>query len=320
MSRDFTYKRGHVRGFQESWPPALPGNGSDVPAPEESAATTPIPLHDVQQSRTAIEELLRNSLRQGVHYGPLPGTDRMILLQPGAEKLQAFFHLAPSYTVDDRSTADHRRYIVTCLVSSVSSGLLLGSAVAEASTDEDKYGWRRAICEQEFEEAPPDRRRVHWARGKGGAVEPVRQVRTNAADLANTVLAMACKRAQVRAIRGVLAVSDLFAADRDDAAPTGDVEAPGAGSGPLLTFGKYEGKTLGQVRRQDPGYVKWLAENAKEPAMRAAAAAMSARAPAAAPAAAREDIPPASDEDAPPFEGHLAADLAEDATDPFADQ
>ena len=39
----------------------------------------------------------------------------------------------------------------------------------------------------------------------------------------------------------------------------------------VLTFGKYVRKPLGQVAQQDPGYVAWLAENAREEAVKRAA-------------------------------------------------
>lgn len=38
-----------------------------------------------------------------------------------------------------------------------------------------------------------------------------------------------------------------------------------------LSFGKYNGKTLGYIARKDEGYLEWLAENAQEEALRDAA-------------------------------------------------
>ncbi|HEU5103250.1 MAG TPA: hypothetical protein VFU22_29720 [Roseiflexaceae bacterium] len=39
-----------------------------------------------------------------------------------------------------------------------------------------------------------------------------------------------------------------------------------------LTFGKYSGRTLGEIRAIDYGYLEWLAGNARDEAMRSAAA------------------------------------------------
>lgn len=52
-----------------------------------------------------------------------------------------------------------------------------------------------------------------------------------------------------------------------------------------VKFGKFKGQTLGQVLAQDPGYVKWLSENAQFAPLKAAAAALLAPAiPAGVPA------------------------------------
>lgn len=41
-----------------------------------------------------------------------------------------------------------------------------------------------------------------------------------------------------------------------------------------IKFGKFKGQTLGQVLAQDPGYVRWLSENAQFAPLKAAAAAL----------------------------------------------
>jgi curved DNA-binding protein CbpA len=49
-------------------------------------------------------------------------------------------------------------------------------------------------------------------------------------------------------------------ATRDDAQPARDHAGPPRGepSGPTLTFGRYEGWTIGQVARIDPPFLEWL--------------------------------------------------------------
>ena len=60
---------------------------------------------------------------------------------------------------------------------------------------------------------PEDRKRIKY--GKYTA----KQVRTEPADLANTVLKMACKRAQLAMTLNVTAASDIFSQDLDDLPP-----------------------------------------------------------------------------------------------------
>ena len=57
-----------------------------------------------------------------------------------------------------------------------------------------------------------------------------------------------------------------------------------------VKFGKFKGQMLGQVLAQDPGYVKWLSENAQFAPLKAAAAALLAPAtPAGVPAPTADD-------------------------------
>jgi hypothetical protein len=45
-------------------------------------------------------------------------------------------------------------------------------------------------------------------------------------------------------------------------------------AGVVLTFGKFKGQRLGEVHEEEPGYVEWLADNAKKVDVRRAAAAL----------------------------------------------
>jgi hypothetical protein len=145
----------------------------------------------------------------GVHYGIIPGTPKPTLYKPGAEKLAQAFRIAVSYQTDDLSTPDAIRYRVTAIGTHQTSGVVMGSGMGECSSNEEKYKWRKAY-DEEFNATPEDRRRIKF--GKYTA----KQVRTEPADLANTVLKMACKRAQVAMILNVTAASDLFTQDVED--------------------------------------------------------------------------------------------------------
>ncbi len=153
---------------------------------------------------------------QGVHYGFIPGTDKPTLYKQGAEVLCMAFRIAPSYVVEDLSTADCIRYRVTCTGTHQATGIVLGSGMGEGQSSEEKYKWRKAICKEEWDETPPHLRRTKHARGKGGTTYKQDQVRTEPADLANTVLKMASKRAHMAMTLSVTAASDCFAQDLDD--------------------------------------------------------------------------------------------------------
>jgi hypothetical protein len=122
--------------------------------------------------------------------------------------------------VEDLSTADEIRYRVHAECFVQATGNLLGVGVGEASTNEEKYKWRSAVCQEEFDATPEDRRRTKYARARSGGNGPAfytaNQIRTQPADLANTVLKMASKRAMMAVTLTVTAASDVFTQDIED--------------------------------------------------------------------------------------------------------
>jgi len=171
---------------------------------------------EVVQHAVIVQEVMRAVMKKDVHYGTIPGTPKPTLYQPGADVLCMTFRIAPEFEVEDLSTADVVRYRVTCKGVHQTTGVVLGEGLGECSVGEEKYKWRKAICEAEFEETPAHLRRVKWARGKGGSVYKQQQVRTEPADLANTVLKMANKRAKIAMVLAVTAASDMFGQDLED--------------------------------------------------------------------------------------------------------
>jgi hypothetical protein len=181
-----------------------------------------------------IQQVMKAVMKPNVHYGKIPGVggDKSSLFKPGAEVLCAAFHIAPTYRVDDLSDGDSVRYRVTCIGTHQTSGVILGEGLGEASSNEEKYKWRNAVCDEEFEEWDAARKRVKWQKGyNNGKPFKRQQVRTEPADIANTVLKMACKRAQVAMAINVTAASDIFSQDLEDLPPgvdpeTGEVDPP----------------------------------------------------------------------------------------------
>lgn len=163
-----------------------------------------------------IQEVLRDVMQENTHYGKVPGTPKPSLWKPGAEKLGFTFHIATDPTIEaDLSTPDVIRYRIRCSATHQGTGAFLGSALGECSSDEEKYRWRAAVCQEEWDETPVDRRRKKWKKSDSGAYS-IMQVRTEPADIANTVLKMAVKRAEVAVILKVTAASDIFTQDLED--------------------------------------------------------------------------------------------------------
>lgn len=162
-----------------------------------------------------VQEVMKAVMIRETHYGVVPGSKKPSLYKPGAEVLCVSFRVAPSYKIEDLSNSDCVRYRITCVGTHQTSLTVLGEGVGECSSNEEKYKWRRAVCAEEFEATPIERRRVKFSQYQG-KVQKTEQIRTEPADIANTVLKMAVKRAQVAMTLNVTAASDCFTQDIED--------------------------------------------------------------------------------------------------------
>lgn len=170
----------------------------------------------VSQRVQLVQQIYRSIMHDGTHYGKIPGCgDKPTLLKAGSEQLLMTFKLAVRPEVLDLSTPDCARYRVTVHITHAPTGNYLGSGLGECSSDELKYKWRAAVCKEEWDAAPVERRRLVYKNGARGAYT-VQQVRQEIADVANTVLKMAKKRAQIDATLTVTAASDIFTQDIED--------------------------------------------------------------------------------------------------------
>lgn len=189
---------------------------SNQPAPLSITETRRSAAQMIAQ-RSAIVEAMKSVMKENVDFGKVPGTDKPSLWKPGSEKILSMFNLAATPTAEDLSTPDTIRYRVHITITHVPTGNILGTGVGEASSAESKYQWRSVVCEEEWATTPEDRRRLKWKRGYGDKPAfSIRQVRADMEDVANTILKMAKKRAQIDAVLTVTAASDVFSQDVED--------------------------------------------------------------------------------------------------------
>lgn len=302
-------------------------------------ASAVLPIKDVQMQVAQIQQIMQDVMTKGVHYGDIPGCDKPVLLQPGAEKLCFTFRLSPRFSVTEQPLEDgHLAFRAICEVYSIATGSLLSSAIGECSTSKEKYAWKRPVCDQEYAATPADRRRVIWKKGNNGPFE-VKQIRTNAGDQRNTASAMAQKRAFVRATRAALAASDLFEVNIEDLPdeireeifgdgserpktsealnkrqnPGASRPAPAApaSGGPagntVIPFGKHKGQRFCDV---PVDYIEWLADKSTSPDIKDAAVSYLNLLKGGSPHA--DEVAAA--------EQQMAAEPPDDITNPFADQ
>lgn len=171
---------------------------------------------DIIAHVATVQEVMRAVMKKEVHYGVIPGTDKPTLYKAGAEVLCMVFRIADTYAVEDLSVEGVVRYRVTCTGIHQITKDVLGSGMGEASSGEEKYKWRKAY-EPEYNETPANLRRKKSGFNKQKKESySTFQVRTEPADLANTILKMANKRAKMAMVLNVTAASDCFAQDLED--------------------------------------------------------------------------------------------------------
>lgn len=185
--------------------------------PREASGLTAAEVHrfsavEIRQRVNLVQEVMQGIMIRDTHYGTIPGTPKPTLYKPGAEVLCVTFRVAPKYKIEDLSVEGVARYRVTCSGFHQTTGVDLGEGVGECSSGEEKYKWRAAACKAELDATPENLRRKKFYKN-GNSVD---QIRTEPADLANTVLKMACKRAMIAMTLNVTAASDIFTQDIED--------------------------------------------------------------------------------------------------------
>jgi hypothetical protein len=197
----------------------------------------PMRVEDVLEQVALIQRIMQSVMKQGEHYGVIPGTgQKPSLLKPGAEKICFTFRLAPEYEVIEREMEQgHREYRVNCTLRTV-TGRSVGQGVGSCSTMESKYRFRSGPKEATGKAVPHEywqmrksdpQKALELIGGKGHVVakesgmwqiftQGEKAENDSIADTYNTVLKMAKKRAHVDAVLTATAASDIFTQDIEE--------------------------------------------------------------------------------------------------------
>lgn len=177
--------------------------------PAQMPSALPLSVPAVIERLNHVQSIIRDVMRKDVHFMQIPGTSKQTLTKEGSEILLSTFQIAVDPEVEDLSTEDVVRYRVRCRGIHTASGIVVGFGLGACSSNEDKYKWRAPVCQEEFDETPETRRRQKWFKGRDKPFKAP-QVRTNPEEVANTILKMAKKRAQIDLTLTCLAASDAF--------------------------------------------------------------------------------------------------------------
>ena len=186
----------------------------------------PLSTDKLKQRVQQIQHVMRELMINDVHYGIIPGTDKPSLWRAGAELLGLTFRLSGVPEVKFIGSDGEVAYQVITKLYDI-AGNLVAVGVGECSSDEAKFAWREAICEEEWNATDPTLRRTKYSKDKKtGEVFTTLQIHTNPADQRNAVLKRASTRSFREAILRGTAASDIFdqQLEEDDEA-TGEKKA-----------------------------------------------------------------------------------------------
>lgn len=203
-------------------------------------------LNKVQHSMAKIkqfQQVVQNALVSGHDYGEsFYGAKKPSLLKPGAEKILMLLGLSSEYEIIEQ-IQDYEEgffaYTIKCILKKNEQVITQG--LGHCNSREKKYTSEK----QDFY------------------------------ILGNTCLKMAKKRAQVDAVLTVASLSDIFTQDLEDMAEFEENERIETMNledalNMKIRFGKYKGKTLGEIFNKDKKYIEWLKRKADDEVIRKA--------------------------------------------------
>lgn len=181
---------------------------SKVVAVQERRELAPLTAMALLERREIVSRVIEEVMVEGVHYGQIPGTPELSLLKEGAEVLLSTFNIAVEPTVTDLCTNLEVRFQVECRGIHMGTGGYVGSGIGVCSSNEEKYRWRKARGNAEYDAAEVNARRIKYGRSKSGQEFQDKQVRQSPWDVFHTIMSMAKKRAMVDLAKTALAASE----------------------------------------------------------------------------------------------------------------
>lgn len=175
-------------------------------------------VSSTMQKIAQFQTVIQRTLKKDHDYGVIPGTgNKPTLLKPGAEKILMLMGLTSEYEIVDK-VQDYEggffAFTIKCTI--FRNDLKITEGVGHANTKEARYA-RRWVTEKKLPEGSdksslPKRERE----GKYGKYIEYQIDNDDPYTLANTVLKMAKKRAQVDAVLTVASLSEIFTQDLED--------------------------------------------------------------------------------------------------------
>lgn len=233
-------------------------------------------VQSTMQKIATFQSVIQKSLKENHDYGIIAGTGtKPTLLKPGGEKICMMFGLNPEYDFLER-TEDYKNgffaYNIKCTL--YRNGSAVSQGVGNCNSMEKKYRYINSDTVPDgIDASTVEKFTDKYGRDKYKIPNP------HIADLVNTILKMAKKRAFIDAVLQVASLSDVFTQDLEDikefVAQEQNVAAENMSYEDAkkikVSFGKYKGKTLGDLISEDHKYLTWLHDKSQDAVIKAAA-------------------------------------------------
>jgi hypothetical protein len=198
-------------------------NGSAIEVHHhETALAMVVEPSEAMRRLGQLQDFVRQSMKEDVDYGVIPGTDKPTLLQPGAQKLAEIYGFTIDYEDRPGCVEDYERplfvYKKRCVLKSKRDGAFVGAGVGSCNSLESKYG-ARWVFEREVpahldHSKLPRKERISKKNGRPFVMYQVPNDKIF--DQVNTLEKMACKRALVMAVIGATRSAGIFTQDMED--------------------------------------------------------------------------------------------------------
>lgn len=226
-------------------------------------------IQGTMQKIATFQAVIQQNLKSNHDFGVVAGVgSKPTLLKPGGEKICMMFGLNPEYDFLEK-TEDYKEmfftYNIKCTL--YRNGSPVSQGVGNCNSKENKYAYINSdTVPDNIDPSMCEKKVDKYGRVKYKIPNP------KIADLVNTILKMAKKRAFIDAVLQVASLSDVFTQDLEDMKDFINAENNAASENMTIedarnikvSFGKYKGKTLGELQKEDMKYLTWLHDNAKD--------------------------------------------------------
>lgn len=219
-----------------------PNGAAIVPVFDAAVALRPVMnVASAKQQLAEFQEFVKEYLVPDEDYGIIPGTPKPTLYKSGAEKLCDIYGMADDYTMQKEVenwevVPPLFDYQFKCILTSRRDGRFLGAGFGSCNSWESKYKWRETkrkcpLCQKEAIIKGQEQYGggwICWKKREGCGAKFLdtdeaitsqkagREANEDIADIKNTILKMAKKRAKIDAVIAVTRSSGIFTQDMEE--------------------------------------------------------------------------------------------------------